>query len=111
MFPRIYNQKSLDALNKLQTYGDSLIRIERNIIYIENILNINNYKELMSQISQLNGNVDKIQYEGIDSIITAELDLHSKQKIKKNRKELNSKCELIRQSIIEIYTFLNKINH
>ena len=103
-----YSYKSLQALNALQKHEDSLIQIEQKIIYIENTININNYISLIDRLAQLNGDIDKIQYEGIDSIITADLN-SGKIKIKNIRKYLNSKCEIIRKKIIDIHTFLNQL--
>jgi len=108
MLRRSYSEKSLNSLNKLQKYEDTLIKIERSIIHIENIINLDNYVELINQLAQLNGNIDKIQYEGIDSIITAEL-ITGKVKIKRIRKFLNLKCEIIRQKILDINIFLNQV--
>lgn len=107
MLRRNYSENSLLALYKLQQYEKDLLEIETKIIYIETHITLSNYKDLLDKLAQLNGDLDKIQFEGIDSIITVELNT-GKYRIKKIRKHLNSKCEIIRQKILDIHTLLHR---
>lgn len=107
MFRQYYSSNSLKALDQLQKYEDSLTEIENSLIYIENNITKNNYTLLIDKLSQLNGDIDKIQFNGIDSIITIQL-ISGKQKIKNTKKYLNLKCGIMIQKIIDLDLILKQ---
>ncbi len=105
---RTYSNNSITSLNKLIEYKNMLIQIEQEIINIENNINSNNYKILLSKITQLNGKLDNLQFNKIDSISTHNLK-SGKNEVRQTRKFLNSKCKIIRNNLLKLYYFLKDL--
>jgi TolA-binding protein len=98
--------RSAAALNKLQRYNQEVEDLENEVADIEAALQ--DYPrtprarllEAKDQIAQMNGNLEKLQYSGVDSIITAELE-SGKERAKEKRKALNQRCDALRERILQ----------
>jgi len=106
--------RSAAALNKLQRYNQEVEDLENEVADIEAALQ--DYPrtprarllEAKDQIAQMNGNLEKLQYSGVDSIITAEL-ASGKERAKEKRKALNQRCDALRERILQDSKDLRKM--
>ncbi len=102
------------ALSKLEEYAQEVQRLETEVDGIEAAMS--DYPrtprarllECKDQIAQMNGNLEKLQYAGVDSIITADLDT-GKELAKEKRKALNQRCDALRERILGISNDLSKM--
>jgi len=98
--------RSVSALAKLEDYAHDADALEKLLAGVE--LCLQDYPrtprarllEAKDQIAQMNGNLEKLQYNGVDSIITAELE-SGKEKAKEKRKALNQRCDSLRERILQ----------
>lgn len=106
--------RSATALNKLERYNQEVQELEEEVAGIESALQ--DYPrtprarllEAKDQIAQMNGNLEKLQYNGVDSIITAELE-SGKERAKEKRKALNQRCDVLRERILQDSKDLQKM--
>ena len=64
--------------------------------------------ELVNELVQVSGTLDKIQFEGVDAIITAEL-TSGKAAARNRRKGLNVRCESLRTMALALHSeFMSK---
>lgn len=98
--------RSVSALAKLEDFAHDADALEKLLAGVE--LCLQDYPrtprarllEAKDQIAQMNGNLEKLQYNGVDSIITAELE-SGKEKAKEKRKALNQRCDSLRERILQ----------
>jgi len=107
-FPRQrqYSISSENALMHLSTLSKALRRMERQVYKIEEQFEMKLEKDELlvfkTTIAQLVGMLDKLQFNGIDSVITAQLQ-SGKEKAREKRKTLNQRCEKLRQKILTVH--------
>ena len=63
------------------------------------------HNKAKNDCAQMIGNLDKLQYEQIDAVITAELK-SGKHDAKELRKSLNQRCEKIRSRLLKLHSKL-----
>lgn len=106
--------RSAAALNKLQRYNQELEDLENEVADMEAALQDyprtprTRLLEAKDQIAQMNGSLEKLQYSGVDSIITAELE-SGKERAKEKRKSLNQRCDALRERILQDSKDLQKM--
>lgn len=105
--------QSATALQQLESYADQLEGLENEVMHVEAV--IGNSKasrvrllEAKDQIAQTNGYLEKLQYAGVDSIITAELN-SGKELAREKRKALNARCDILRERLLAASQKLNKV--
>lgn len=105
--------QSATALQQLESYADQLEGLENEVMHVETV--IGNSKasrvrllEAKDQIAQTNGYLEKLQYAGVDSIITAELD-SGKELAREKRKALNQRCDQLRERLLATSQKLAKV--
>ncbi|CAK4309035.1 unnamed protein product [Aphanomyces euteiches] len=108
---RIYSNASesaLDQLSELQTSFDNLARKVKEIEWQVTVHNAtptvsrSDLLESKDAIAQMVGALDKLQYNGIDGVITAQLK-SGKERVRDQRKALNRHCEALRTSMMSLH--------
>ena len=61
--------------------------------------------KIINDLAQVSGNLDKLQFSGVDSVITAELQ-SGQQNARERRKNLNRAAEELRERIIKLHDTL-----
>ncbi|KDO31834.1 hypothetical protein SPRG_03754 [Saprolegnia parasitica CBS 223.65] len=111
---RAYSSASEAALQSLNNLQLAIAKLERRVKEIEWQVAVHNAtanvpkKELVESkdaIAQMCGSLDKLQFNGVDGIITADL-VTGKADIRDQRKLLNKQCESIRTTMLSLHAQL-----
>lgn len=97
-------QKNLDQIN------NEFINIKNNIEFINIKNNIFNFNENKSKLAQLNGNLDMLIMNKIDSVIINNISDNEniKMQAKKIKKQIVNKAEELSKNINTLYIQMNK---
>ena len=104
---RRHSMASTKALDNLQKLKDRLEGLNRQVVAIVTQLSDGSFTcrpqvhKAVGTIAQLNGNVDKLQFNGVDGIITADL-TSARDDVKAGRKALNKACDELRIRINQL---------
>ncbi|OQR94734.1 hypothetical protein THRCLA_22215 [Thraustotheca clavata] len=108
---RSFSSSSEAALQNISTCKEAIVTLERRVKEIEWQVTVHNATSGVSKeeliesketIAQLYGSLDKLQYHGVDGIITADLKT-GKDHVREQRKELNRQCESIRTLMMSLH--------
>ncbi|KAF0754106.1 hypothetical protein AaE_005458 [Aphanomyces astaci] len=108
---RIYSNASESALDQLTELQSLVNRLERKVKEVEWQVTVHNASptipraqliESKNSLAQMVGSLDKLQYSGIDGVITAQLK-SGKDCVRDQRKALNKHCETLRATILTLH--------
>ncbi|KAF0716768.1 Aste57867_2676 [Aphanomyces stellatus] len=108
---RIYSNASESALDQLADLQTLVNRLERKVKEIEWQVTVHSATptvpradlvESKDSIAQMVGSLDKIQFNGIDGVITAQLKT-GKESVRDQRKALNKHCEGLRATMMTLH--------
>lgn len=100
---RKYSTKSQEAILSLLELKQSIQSMENQISEIEKSQVPQDKKaKMVNDLRQLSGSLDRLQYSGVDGVITAELN-SGKTNAKELRRSLNQRCEDLRDRILSLH--------
>ncbi|OQR93765.1 hypothetical protein ACHHYP_02310 [Achlya hypogyna] len=108
---RAYSSSSEAALQSISNLQLAIVKIERRVKEIEWQVTVHNatakvprkeLAEAKDALAQLCGTLDKLQFNGVDGIITADL-VSGKDHVRDQRKQLNRQCETIRTTMLSLH--------
>lgn len=103
---RKYSARSNNAVEELVNLKSSLIQMEQMVDHISSYANQNHDHQtvgkILSDLAQISGSLDKLQYNGVDGVITAEL-VSGRENARQRRRSLNGHCERVRQRVLDLH--------
>ena len=105
--------RSYTAKIKLDTYEQRLDAFKGTLHEFSQRLGSGTFSHddlthMKNELAQLNGTLEKLQFNEIDSIVTADLNT-GKLQVKAKRKGLNSECEKVRENIKEVNSIISAL--
>lgn len=92
------------ALEKLDELQRDYDKLETQVAAIETLLSQEEAGvEAKNRCAQLNGDVDKLQFAGVDSVLTSELPEKLKAEAKAKRKALNAALDALRRRVAKAH--------
>lgn len=92
---------------KLDELRQKFESLEAEVASIRGIVESNDVQKMYvakNQLAQISGHVDKLQFVGVDSVVTSDMpDEDDRQRAKSRRKELNADLDTLRLQVSQLY--------